>query len=171
MSDALENVLDLENDFYQQGYREGLADGSRAGRIEGRSVGMQNGFDKFLECGRLAAKAIVWANRLPLPPLEPDQGGNAFPTDSKKSTCQVPTSDPAHRAPIPAQHASERLATRTLPPLVRTSLRLDKNIRAIYALVEPATLSTLNTDEAVNEFDDRIKRARGKLKVVERLIS
>ncbi|PHH61246.1 hypothetical protein CDD81_624 [Ophiocordyceps australis] len=171
MSSPLDYVLDLENDFYQQGYREGLAHGSRAGRIEGRTVGMQTGFDKFLECGCLAAKAVIWANRLPIQSLQANHSGRASLTDTDNSTCQIPTSHPAQSHPITAHNSSESRAIRTLPLLTRTNLRLDKNIRAIYVLVEPATLSTLNTDQAINEFDDRIKRAKGKLKVVERVIS
>ncbi|KAK5992269.1 hypothetical protein PT974_05670 [Cladobotryum mycophilum] len=36
---------------------------------------------------------------------------------------------------------------------------------------EPDTLSTQNTDEAVQDFDDRVKRAQGKAKIVERIIN
>lgn len=131
-ADPLEDVLDLEGRFYQQGYQQGLDHGARAGRTEGRGVGMQTGFDKFLESARLASKAVVWANRLP---REPD---------------------------------ASRPCTR-LPPLPGNP-RLDKNVKALYALVEPDTLSTKNTDEAVQDFDDRVKRAQGKAKVVERMV-
>jgi len=31
-------------------------------------------------------------------------------------------------------------------------------------------LSTENTEEAVSEFDDRLKRAEGKAKIIERLV-
>lgn len=56
----------------------------------------------------------------------------------------------------------------TLPPLP-SNARLEKNVRSLYALVEPDTLSTANTDEAVQDFDDRVKRAQGKAKIVERM--
>lgn len=126
-SDPLDDVLNLEDRFYQEGYRAGLHDGLQAGRIEGRSFGMQKGFEKFLESGRLASKAIVWANRLP----------------QASRSC-------------------------TLPELPKNA-RLEKNINTLYALVEPDTLSTANTDEAVQDFDDRVKRAQGKAKIVERM--
>lgn len=126
-SDPLDDVLDLEERFYQEGYQLGVKDGEQAGLVEGRSFGMQKGYEKFLESGRLASKAIVWANRLP----------------QSSSSC-------------------------TLPQLTKNA-RLEKNINTLYALVEPETLSTANTDEAVQDFDDRVKRAVGKAKIVERM--
>jgi len=44
--------------------------------------------------------------------------------------------------------------------------RLARNIEAVYGLVEPATLSTDNRDEAVDDFEDRLKRAQGKVLVI-----
>ncbi|KAG4264663.1 hypothetical protein FPRO06_05262 [Fusarium proliferatum] len=131
-SDPFEDVLNLEERFYSEGYQQGIKDGVQAGRIEGRSFGMQKGFEKFLESGRLASKAIVWANRIP------HQDGT-----SSGDTC-------------------------TLPPLPRNA-RLEKNINTLYALVEPDTLSTENSDDAVQDFDDRVKRAQGKAKIVEKM--
>jgi hypothetical protein len=40
----------------------------------------------------------------------------------------------------------------------------------LYGLVEPGTLSTTNDDEAVNDFDSRMKGAQGKLRIIERAI-
>ncbi|KAH7003254.1 hypothetical protein EDB82DRAFT_531690 [Fusarium venenatum] len=131
-SDPFEDVLNLEERFYSEGYQLGIKDGIQAGRIEGRSFGMQKGFEKFLESGRLASKAVVWANRIP----QKDKA-------SSEETC-------------------------TLPPLPKNA-RLEKNINTLYALVEPETLSTENSDEAVQDFDDRVKRAQGKAKIVERM--
>jgi len=56
-----------------------------------------------------------------------------------------------------------------LPPLPNNT-RLEKHITALYALAETESLSTENTDEAVNDFDDRLKRAQGKAKVIERMV-
>jgi len=47
---------------------------------------------------------------------------------------------------------------------------VEKNIKMVHALVEPETLSTANTDEAVQDFDDRLKRAQAKAKVVTKMI-
>ncbi|KAG7289765.1 hypothetical protein NEMBOFW57_006141 [Staphylotrichum longicolle] len=47
--------------------------------------------------------------------------------------------------------------------------RLGKHIRTLYALVETESLSTENTDEAVDDFDDRLRRAQGRAKVIERM--
>ncbi|KAM0261803.1 hypothetical protein ACHAQJ_002006 [Trichoderma viride] len=138
-SDPLDDVFNLEDRFYTEGYNQGVQDGARAGRIEGRSFGMEKGFEKFLESGRLAGKSLVWANRLP----QKSQQGSA--SEKNAEAC-------------------------TLPPLPRNP-RLEKNVKLAYALVEPDTLSTDNTDDAVQDFDDRVKRAQGKVKIIEKMLS
>jgi hypothetical protein len=40
----------------------------------------------------------------------------------------------------------------------------------LYGLVETESLVTENTDEAVDEFDDRLRRAQGRVKVIERMV-
>ena len=130
--DPLEDVFNLEARFYSDGYNQGLQDGAQAGRIEGRSLGLQKGFEKFAESGRLAGRAVVWANR----------------------------------APLARGQAENKCALPRLPP----NARLQKNVSTLYALVEPETLSAANTDEAVQDFDDRVKRAQGKMKIIERMV-
>ncbi|ROV89837.1 hypothetical protein VMCG_09519 [Cytospora schulzeri] len=139
-NDAFDNLLNLEEKYYTEGYEQGIADGDRAGRIEGRAFGIEKGFEKFIEAGRLNARSIVWANRLP--------------GHSQASTPVTPVSDEKERLPV----------------LSGGGARLEKNIVTLHALVEPDTLSTENTDEAVNDFDDRVKRAQGKARVIERQI-
>ncbi|KAJ6784686.1 hypothetical protein PWT90_00429 [Aphanocladium album] len=146
-SDPFDDVFTLEDGFYQQGYQQGLADGEAAGRVEGRQFGMSTGFDKFLESGRLASRAVVWANRLP----------------SLHSTAAAAAAGTSTAADTQPKHAC------TLPKLPDNA-RLGKNIKMVYALVEPETLSTANADDAVQDFDDRLKRAQGKAKVVEKMI-
>ncbi|KAG5940858.1 hypothetical protein E4U59_002155 [Claviceps monticola] len=147
--DPFDSILNLEQTFYQQGYTQGLADGAQAGRTEGRQFGMQTGFEKFLESGRLASRAIIWANRMPLAVTASEQEYEQEACDTAATTATPPCS---------------------LPPLPRNA-RLHKNVKMLYALVEPETLSTENSDEGVQDFDDRVKRAQGKTKVVERMAS
>lgn len=60
----LDTLLHLESQYYAEGYALGLTDGSRAGRIEGRLFGLEQGFKKFAEIGRLSGRANVWQARL-----------------------------------------------------------------------------------------------------------
>ncbi|KAK7964908.1 hypothetical protein PG996_000729 [Apiospora saccharicola] len=151
-SDPFDDVMNLEDQYYDQGYKLGHDDGSQAGKIEGRSVGLKKGYEKFMEAGRLQSKAVVWANRIPN--MQKNQAkGNAPQQLSQGAQSQEPSSSNS---------------ITTLPPISNSNVRLEKNITSLYALVEPGTLSTENTDEAVNDFDDRFKRAQGKLKIVER---
>lgn len=144
-NDPFDDLLNLEDEFYSEGYEQGMADGDRAGRIEGRAFGIEKGFEKFIEAGRLHGKSIVWANRLPQARQQPPAAGAATSVTSPSSEGQ-----------------------QMLPALSTGGARLEKNIVTLHALVEPDTLSTDNTDDAVNDFDDRVKRAQGKARVIER---
>ncbi|KAH8893498.1 DUF1715-domain-containing protein [Thozetella sp. PMI_491] len=152
--DPFEDVLNLEDQFYQEGYKQGTEDGIKAGRIEGRSFGLEKGFEKFVESGRLYGRAIVWANRLPRPAQQSD---NARPESRPNQNIEAPESTPPSGS------------TQKLPPLPKNP-RLEKHITTLYALVESESLATDNTDEAVNDFDDRFKRAQGKAKIIEKMI-
>lgn len=160
-SDFFDDVLHLEDKFYADGHRQGVADGERAGRAEGRAFGIEKGFDKFVEAGRLYGRALVWANRLPraqqdrqpvVPPASPSAAAAAAVPPLGDGTREAPPQEP----PL------------LLPVLTTGGARLEKNVLALHALVEPETLSTENADDAVNDFDDRVKRAQGKARVIER---
>jgi len=68
--DLFDDLLNLEDNYYQDGYRLGVDDGSRTGRIEGRTFGLEKGFDKFFEMGKLHGKSQIWSSRLPKPAEE-----------------------------------------------------------------------------------------------------
>jgi hypothetical protein len=140
-SDPFDDVLNLEDQYYDQGYKQGYDDGYLAGKVEGRSVGLKTGFEKFLEAGRLQGKAVVWANRIP----------------NLRSTGEG-QKDGGNEEALP------------LPALNGNNSRLEKNVATLHGLVEPGTLSTENNDEAVNDFDDRVKRAQSKVRIIERMI-
>lgn len=140
--DPFDEILNLENEFYDQGYKEGLEDGIKAGRTEGRIFGLEKGYEKFFAAGRLYSRAVVWANRL-AEPAELAAGQEA-------STAQPQT-------------------VQRLPALPR-SAKLAKNVKAVYELLEPDTLPTENADESVADFDYRLKRAQTKARLIERAI-
>ncbi|KAK4227580.1 hypothetical protein QBC38DRAFT_477328 [Podospora fimiseda] len=151
--DPFNTLLNLEDDYYNQGYAEGAADGALAGRTEGRQLGLEKGYQKFFESGRLYGRAILWANRF------------------ANATSSSPSQSSSTSAPAAQNSASEagKEAQKQLPPLP-INPRLEKHITILYALVETESLSTENTDEAVNDFDDRFKRAQGKAKIIERML-
>ncbi|KAI1335400.1 DUF1715-domain-containing protein [Xylariaceae sp. FL0016] len=163
MDDLFDDVLNLEEQAYQEGYEQGRQDGAEAGRIEGLSVGLKKGFEKFFEAGRLQSKALIWANRLP-----------NFQTRES-----VEVRLPLEGQTVQPQHGEERkenedLNTREMEICKLTPLnsnpRLARNVAMLYGLVEPGTLSTRNEDEDVNDFDGRMKGAQGKLRMIERVV-
>lgn len=155
--DPFEGLLELENTFYHEGYEVGVADGKRAGLVEGRVFGLEKGFEKYASMGRLNGKAVIWAGRLP-------------PAHARDQVCDDSKEQREHREsrqnppPSPAEEDSHAIVV----PALADSLRLQKHIRTLYALVELGSLSTANTEEAVSDFDDRLKRAAGKMKIIEK---
>ncbi|EME38592.1 hypothetical protein DOTSEDRAFT_98316, partial [Dothistroma septosporum NZE10] len=138
--DLFGDVLNLEDQYYQEGYDLGVADGSRSGRIEGRTFGLEKGFEKFVEMGRLHGKALVWEARLP-----------AAQSDDTRS--------------------SDATSMGGLPPLQAPSgnARLQKHVERLAALSDPNDLSTENSEDAVSEFDDRLKDAKTKTTLISRM--
>jgi hypothetical protein len=151
-SDPFDSVLTLEDDLYTTAYALGAADGSRAGRIEGRIFGLEKGFEKFAALGQLHGRAAVWGARLP-PPNPNANPNHTFPNNEG----------------VGVEKESEAPGEQGLRALGGNE-RLKKHIQMLHALTDPLTFSTLNTEEAVADFDDRFKRAGAKAKIIERIV-
>jgi len=163
--DPFDNLLNLEDQYYREGYDLGVKDGSRAGLVEGRLFGIEKGFEKYAAMGRLHGQAIVWAGRLPTSPTE-DEAARQHPDEEH---VMKPPGDTNIETPGSKLNDKQATSSSALPDLPAT-VRLEKHIRTLYALVEPSSLSTQNDEESVSQFDDRLKRAQGKVKIIEKLI-
>ena len=151
---TFDEILGLEEQFYDDGYKQGLEDGVKAGRIEGRTFGLEKGFEKYVESGRLYGKSLVWANRIPQ-----DGTSVALPVQVQHEQSSIISQTNDHQTPSPA-----------ILPSLPNNQRLSKHVKVLHALSELETLSTENTEEAVSDFDDRLKRAQGKAKIIERTL-
>ena len=193
-ADLFGDLLTLEDRFYNQGYEQGLADGIAAGRAEGRQIGLERGFQRFLEAGRLQGKAIVWACRLRAAQKSqgkdgvgegikridvgagPREGEEEGQTSSQPSS--ISTKEDQLSSSNTASKANDLLNSQeyippsriSLPPLISSNPRLEHHTTTLYALSETESLSVENTDEAVDAFDDRMKRAQAKVKLIERIV-
>ncbi|KAF2636051.1 hypothetical protein P280DRAFT_163472 [Massarina eburnea CBS 473.64] len=153
--DPFDSLLTLEDTLYTDAYQLGVKDGSRAGRIEGRVFGLEKGFEKFAALGQLHGRAAVWGSRLPVstpavPRLSPIQ------LDISSSTTSVGETESKGNSALPT---------------LRTNERLMRHIHTLHALTDPPTFSTLNTEDAVADYDDRHKRAGAKVKLIERIVN
>ncbi|KAK3493756.1 hypothetical protein B0T13DRAFT_474410 [Neurospora crassa] len=173
------SLLNLEEDFYQQGYAQGVSDGAKAGRTEGRQLGLEKGFQKFVQSGRLHGRAIVWANRLPSKQdvrRSYHQSSRAGQQQQPQSLSQNQSQSQSSSQRQKIENTLENLSLGNKPEkteelrLLPNNARLEKHVSTLFALVETDTLAKENTDEAVNDFDDRLKRAQGKAKIVERMV-
>jgi hypothetical protein len=154
-SNAFDEVLGLEEQFYTDGFQQGLADGVKAGQIEGRTFGLEKGFEKYVESGRLYGKSLVWANCMP-------RTQESLAIKDRQQT--NPASNTAS-----SDREAKKILHNVLPSLPH-NLRLLKHLKILHALSESESLSTENTEDAVSDFDDRLKRAEGKAKIIERLV-
>lgn len=151
-STTFDEILNLEEGFFEEGYDQGFSDGVKAGHIEGRTLGLEKGFEKYVDSGKLHGKSIIWANRTP------QLRGNAI-TNGDASSKSDNGSKAGHSAP------SSALKFPTLPD----NARLVKHVKVLYALAESDSLATDNSEDAVSNYDDRLKRAKVKAKIIERM--
>ncbi|KAL8895847.1 MAG: hypothetical protein Q9207_007985 [Kuettlingeria erythrocarpa] len=157
--DPLDSLFELENTFYEEGHELGVQDGGRAGRIEGRQFGLEKAFEKYVVMGRLHGRSVVWAGRL----SSPSQASSELGAEDSAGVSKDASSQQA-------SHPPESTAPDAIMARIPHSTRLEKHIRTLYALTEPASLSTDNTEDAVSDFDDRLRRAEGKVKIIEKAV-
>lgn len=157
----LDSLLELEEKFYKEGYDLGLSDGAQAGYTEGSVFAVEKGFDKLLELGRLYGKALVWAQRLAdsIPPR--NQTGET--EDSTGTTFGD------NRSGVSDEFVIEPALCQGMPGLPEGS-RLAKNIQTLLSLLDPATLSLENTEDAISETEDKLKTASLKAKLIQRAL-
>lgn len=154
--DLFDSLLDLEGQYYQEGYDLGVKDGTQAGLLEGRLFGLEKGFEKYLAMGRLHGRSVLWAGMLPQCRRGKSSNGDVS---------QVAIAGGTQKCP---QH--EILPAADTLPTTQSNIRLEKHIRMLYALTEPSSLSKENNEDSVSDFDDRLKRADGKIKMIENLL-
>ncbi|KAF7794661.1 hypothetical protein EIP86_005799 [Pleurotus ostreatoroseus] len=56
----LEELVNVEQTFYDQGYQDGFAHGHIHGLIEGRALGREKGFEMWEELGFYEGFALMW---------------------------------------------------------------------------------------------------------------
>src|SRR5690606_15367847 len=55
-------------------------------------------------------------------------------------------------------------------PRLPKNARLEKHITSLLSLVDPLTLEMENTEEALEEFEERLKKAKAKVRIIEKLV-
>jgi Essential protein Yae1, N terminal len=148
--DLLDSVLDLEEDSYQAGFDEGKADGAEAGYAEGLTFGIEKGYQKALEIGKLHGRALM-LNACLFDPIST--------SDNTTISSESNMDDDANISKFPGL------------PTLPDNPRLKKHVETLLKLTDPDTLSADNSDEAVDDFDERMKKAIAKAKVIDKLIA
>jgi hypothetical protein len=152
--DPFDTLLSLESQYHAEGLALGIAEGTAAGRIEGRVFGLEKSFEKFIELGRLGGRATVWNARLP--DHHRTFTANSAETDAGK--LEVGKEE--------APRSSELLGV--LPG--SGSERLVRHVKRLVELTDPEDVSRENSEDGVQDFDDRLREAKAKAVLVERLV-
>ena len=156
-------VHNLEEQYYNEGYALGVADGTRAGHLEGRFFGFEKGLEKFVELGKLRGRSIIWSNRV-----------SSLIQASKNTTQDLPLPNSQNREREPVSKAKNATEEGRPMDLILSAfspnLRIERHLQNLHALSEPESLDTHNSEDAVSEFDDRLKRARAKTRIIEKLV-
>jgi Essential protein Yae1, N terminal len=189
LEDLFDSILNLEDQFYQEGYALGAADGEKAGRVEGRFFGMKTGYEKMLEMGRLHGRAEVWESRIMRGMSENGNARDAKPAEeniagtiegvevasenaeehgssSRGNFLNLDFGDEELNQLVATVGNELKAAMRPLPP----NPRLERHIRTLLELTDPKTINMANTEENIEEFEDRFRRATAKVKVIESII-
>lgn len=161
-ADPLDDLLNLEEKFYKEGYDLGVADGARAGYTEGSVFAVEKGYEKLLEMGKLYGRALVWTQRLnnnfrPAPDTV-DEADSAAHNGNSTSTTAA------------AEDGIDPVSLSQTMPRLPSSARLAKHIQTLLELVDPATLCLDNTEEAVNDVEERLKGAMLKARLIQRTL-
>ncbi|KPI37593.1 uncharacterized protein AB675_4044 [Cyphellophora attinorum] len=147
--DLFDDVLDIEDQFYKEGFDAGAADGTHAGLVEGKIFGIEKGYDKALELGRLHGRALVWNHRL--------RQGHFAASGSSNLTETTESS---------AQSGTDLSNAFSAMPALPKSARLEKNVESLLSLTSPKHVPTANDDESVEKVEDLIMKATNKAKIV-----
>jgi hypothetical protein len=137
--DGLDDLMRMEAGFYDEGYKAGVDDGTQAGLIEGKLFGIQKGYEKALELGKLRGRAMVWSSRF-----------------SENPQIVYASSQDEH----------DMSSVAASLPRFENSERLRKQVEALKQLVNADRLDASNSDDAVAAFDELMIKVRNKAKVI-----
>jgi hypothetical protein len=149
--DPFDTLLSLESQYHAEGLALGIAEGTAAGRIEGRVFGLEKSFEKFIELGRLRGRATVWNARLP----GHDQHTATSPQLEVGKEEAPRSSDPSDVLGVLPGSGSERLV---------------RHVKRLVELTDSEDVSRENSEDGVQDFDDRLREAKAKAVLVERLV-
>lgn len=158
--DILDSLLNLEENSYREGFEEGKTDGDKAGYKEGLVFGIEKGYEKTLEMGKLHGRAVMLNACLTDPVPAP-----GFPTGLASAGTDAAAPSESRR------NIGETTSAVYNLPLIPSTTRLKKHIETLLKLTDVRTISVENSDEAVSEFDDRLRKAVAKSKVIDKLIA
>lgn len=221
--DIFAPLLTLPTTFYNEGHALGFADGRAHARSESRAFGIEQGFRRGVEMGRLSAWVAVVRLRVAgrvggmvegrdegtVEGKEPRQSslhgdrdrmkGQRHDRDKRTESTAGNTHDACPSAyeeatpttqiqeqnsftsprsmTVSYEQSPERRRQNTPQPRAAPQAnptqhqqRLQKHLSTLSDLTDLRTLDLGNDDKAVGDFDERMRRAKAKVVVVERLV-
>jgi hypothetical protein len=172
-NDPLDALLGLEESYYAEGYILGQEDGRKAGLAEGRAFGMERSFEKYAAMGRMHGRAVVWTSRSMTSKGAPSVASNQAAQDADSPSDFLPSTQIAGSNERSLDHSDDKAEALSssiqMNPLSEAS-RLANHVRILWGLTEPESLNVANEEEGVSNFDDRLKRAVAKAKIIGKMV-
>ncbi|KAF1811101.1 hypothetical protein P152DRAFT_399931, partial [Eremomyces bilateralis CBS 781.70] len=167
--DPFDHVLQLESHYQAEGYALGVADGTKAGHAEGYAFGIEKGFEKFMQMGVVQGRAAVWEARVAMSDYN---GENTITNEGTSSSLADPSQSGNSKAKeegddVKSVEISQRDPKSRIPAL-QPNERLLKHLGTLHSHTDNMTMSLENTEEAVDAFDERLRKATAKVKVIEK---
>jgi hypothetical protein len=152
-TDPFDELLDLEDNFYKEGFDTGAADSVQAGLVEGKLFGIEKGYEKAIEIGRARGRALVWLQRMSI---------DGTSTENHERKSRIVNN-------VAKGQGLDRAMVANLPPLAGNA-RLKKHLDLLLSLTDPDTIPKDNSDVSVSEMDERITKIRARVKMISALI-
>ena len=150
-TDPFDELLELENDFYKEGFEAGVADSAYAGLVEGKLFGIEKGYEKALELGKARGRSLVWQQRLTnssSTSTNAESGSTVIDVSSKEVDKTAMLSDMSKLDPLPSNS------------------RLQKHVAFLMTVTDPVSIPKDNSDESVSAVDERITKIRARIKLM-----
>lgn len=163
--DPFDILLDLESAYEARGYTDGLHDGKAQALSSSTLFGIEKGFEKYIVMSRLRFRAEKWARAFDVHVDHNTPAPAAVPVSSSVGGVNVGADANADMAPA-AQGAGVEVGTENS----HVHSRLQKHTATLLKLTSAQTMDYANTDEAIGDFEERLKRAQAKCKVIERMV-
>ncbi|ODV85502.1 hypothetical protein CANARDRAFT_23035 [[Candida] arabinofermentans NRRL YB-2248] len=140
-----DSVLNLEDQYYNEGFNEGQLEGSMKQFHEGKELGIQTGYQRLLIIGQLRTLVNYWIEK-----IDRLIESNTMGTESSSSDLSVSVVSVSVKKPKRDNHKVKKT--------------LDGLKMLLDSLYDNDKINLTNSDEDVQTYETILKKARAKVR-------